>query len=209
MAVTLRPYAPHDFAAVHRLDQECFPPGIAYSKMMLRYFLKLSSADGIVAEDAGKIAGFILTEENPPLAHILTLDVAQTHRRKGVGSALLGESERNLAARGVRTILLETAIDNESAVAFWQRHGYRTEATLKRYYLGRTDAFEMRKILREIQTGQFAKEFILENQVGRPVFDKLREQEKSHPIEEVGKRLRDMMSWIRDAKKDSSDPNAR
>ena len=39
--------------------------------------------------------------------------------------------------------------------------------------------------------------------------EKLRERERAHPIEEVGKRLRDMMSWIRDAKKDSSDPNAR
>ena len=67
----------------------------------------------------------------------------------------------------------------------------------------------MRKILREIQSGQFAKEFIIENQVGRPMFDKLREAEEDHPIEEVGKRLRDMMSWIREAKKDSSDPNAR
>jgi len=55
--------------------------------------------------------------------------------------------ESNLAARGVRSILLETAIDNEAAVAFWQRHGYRIEAVLKRYYLGRLDAYEMRKIL--------------------------------------------------------------
>jgi [ribosomal protein S18]-alanine N-acetyltransferase len=114
---------------------------------MLRYFLKLPSADGIVAEEAGKIVGFILTEENPPLAHIITLDVAEAQRRQGLGSALLADSERNLAARGVRTILLETATDNEAAVAFWQRHGYRTEATLKRYYLGRIDAFAMRKIL--------------------------------------------------------------
>src|SRR5512141_2189343 len=68
---------------------------------------------------------------------------------------------------------------------------------------------EMKRILKEIQTGQFAKEFILENQVGRPVFEKYREAERAHPIEEVGKRLRDMMSWIREAKKDSSDPNAR
>ena len=147
MAVILRPYDPGDFAAVHRLDEACFPPGIAYSKMMLRYFLKLPSADGIVAEDAGKIVGFILTEENPPLAHIITLDVAEGHRRQGVGSTLLAESEQNLARRGVRTILLETATDNEAAVAFWQRHGYRIEATLKRYYLSRIDAYEMRKIL--------------------------------------------------------------
>ena len=52
-----------------------------------------------------------------------------------------------LAARGVRRVSLETATTNEPAVAFWQRHGYRTVAVLKRYYLGRLDAYEMRKIL--------------------------------------------------------------
>jgi ribosomal-protein-alanine N-acetyltransferase len=147
MAVTLRPYEPGDFTAVHRLDEACFPAGIAYSKMMLRYFLKLPSADGIVAEDSGTLVGFILTEENPPLAHIITLDVEESYRRQGVGSALLEESEQNLARRGVRTILLETATGNDGAVAFWQRHGYCIEATLKRYYLSRIDAYEMRKIL--------------------------------------------------------------
>ncbi|MFI5092447.1 MAG: N-acetyltransferase [Candidatus Acidiferrum sp.] len=147
MAVALRGYEPHDFAALHRLDQSCFPAGISYSKTTLRYFLTIPSADCVVAMDGAGIAGFILTEENPPLAHIITLDVAETHRRQGVGSALLAESEKNLALRGVRTILIETAIENEAAVAFWKRHGYLIEAVLKRYYLGRLDAYEMRKIL--------------------------------------------------------------
>jgi len=96
----------------------------------------------------------------------------------------------------------------------WMRHSISDTAEYGDYTRGPriiTDETrkEMRRILREIQTGAFAKEFILENQVGRPVFDKLREAERSHPIEEVGKTLRDMMSWIREAKKDSSDPNAR
>jgi ribosomal protein S18 acetylase RimI-like enzyme len=147
MAVTLRSYEPHDFAALHRLDQSCFPAGISYSKTTFHYFLTIASADCIVAADGKRIAGFILTEENPPLAHIITLDVAEAHRRQGVGTAVLLESEKNLALRGVRSILLETAIDNDGAVAFWKRHGYRIEAVLKRYYLGRLDAYEMRKIL--------------------------------------------------------------
>jgi ketol-acid reductoisomerase len=62
---------------------------------------------------------------------------------------------------------------------------------------------EMKKILGEIQSGAFAREWILENQAGRPMFDKLREQGRAHPIEEVGRRLREMMSWLRDAKKES------
>jgi ribosomal-protein-alanine N-acetyltransferase len=147
MAVVLRPYDPRDFAALYRLDQACFPAGISYSKTTLRYFLSLRSADCLLATEGAHIAGFILTEENRPLAHIITLDVAENFRRQGVGSALLQESERKLALRGVRHILLETAADNEGAVAFWQSHGYRIEATLKRYYLGRLDAYEMRKIL--------------------------------------------------------------
>ncbi|MGQ9499476.1 MAG: ketol-acid reductoisomerase [Dissulfurimicrobium sp.] len=56
---------------------------------------------------------------------------------------------------------------------------------------------EMKKILDEIQSGQFAKEWMLENQVGRPMFNALRRREKEHPIEEVGARLRGMMSWLK------------
>jgi len=147
MPVTLRAYEPHDFAALHRVDQSCFPPGISYSRPTLHYFLTLASADCVVATDDKKVAGFIVSEENPPLAHIITLDVAEKYRRQGVGSSLVQKLESNLAARGVHYILLETATDNAPGVAFWQRHGYRIEATLKRYYLGRGDAYEMRKIL--------------------------------------------------------------
>ena len=147
MPFTVRSYQPHDFPALHRLDQSCFPAGISYSKTTLHYFMTVRSADCIVATDADKIAGFILTEENPPLAHIITLDISASHRRQGIGTALLLESEKNLTLRGVHSILLETAIDNDPAVAFWKAHGYRIEAVLKRYYLARLDAYEMRKLL--------------------------------------------------------------
>jgi ketol-acid reductoisomerase len=56
---------------------------------------------------------------------------------------------------------------------------------------------EMEKILGEIQSGQFAREWVLENQAGRPSFNAIRRREAQHQIEEVGKRLRAMMSWIK------------
>ncbi len=58
---------------------------------------------------------------------------------------------------------------------------------------------EMRKILSEIQSGQFAREFVLENQAGKPGFTALRRQEAEHPIEAVGKDLRAMFSWLKKA----------
>jgi ketol-acid reductoisomerase len=55
---------------------------------------------------------------------------------------------------------------------------------------------EMRKILAEIRSGEFAREWVLENFAGRPVFKALERQGAAHPIETVGERLRSMMTWI-------------
>ncbi|NET35948.1 MAG: ketol-acid reductoisomerase [Cyanothece sp. SIO1E1] len=56
---------------------------------------------------------------------------------------------------------------------------------------------EMRKILKEIQTGQFAREFVLENQSGKAGFTAMRRREAEHPIEVVGQDLRAMFSWLK------------
>jgi len=56
---------------------------------------------------------------------------------------------------------------------------------------------EMKKILTEIQSGQFAREWVLENQANRAGFLAMRRRDADHQIEEVGKRLRSMMSWIK------------
>ncbi|ADD01343.1 ketol-acid reductoisomerase [Thermoanaerobacter italicus Ab9] len=56
---------------------------------------------------------------------------------------------------------------------------------------------EMKKVLSEIQSGKFAKEWLLENQVGRPQYNAMKDKEASHLIEKVGKSLREMMAWIK------------
>jgi len=55
---------------------------------------------------------------------------------------------------------------------------------------------EMKKILHEIQSGQFARDWILENKAGAPSFKATRRLQRNHPIEEVGRRLRRLMTWI-------------
>ena len=55
---------------------------------------------------------------------------------------------------------------------------------------------EMQKILKEVQSGKFAREWIKENEAGRPNFNKSREDQAKHKIEEVGKELRGMMPWM-------------
>lgn len=59
---------------------------------------------------------------------------------------------------------------------------------------------EMRKILQEIQSGQFAREWILECKANKPVFNALTKKGEQHPLEEVGARLRGMMPWLKKSK---------
>ena len=56
---------------------------------------------------------------------------------------------------------------------------------------------EMKKILSEIQSGEFAREYLLENKAGKPVFNSYRRAMDEHPIERVGKELRAMMPWLK------------
>lgn len=143
----LRAYQREDFETLYQIDQACYPQGIAYSKQTLRWFLRLPGAECLVAEADGRIAGFLLAESEGHRAHLITIDVLEAYRRRGIGSRLLRAIEERLAERGVRRVMLETATDNQAAVAFWQRHGYRTVEVLKRYYLDRLDAYSMQKPL--------------------------------------------------------------
>ena len=55
----------------------------------------------------------------------------------------------------------------------------------------------MRQVLKEIQNGQFAKDFVLEGQAGYPRMNAERQNLKAHPVEVTGARLREMMPWIK------------
>jgi ketol-acid reductoisomerase len=59
---------------------------------------------------------------------------------------------------------------------------------------------EMKKVLSEIQSGEFARNWLLENQIGRPVFNAMTKADAEHPVEQVGKELRAMMPWLKKKK---------
>ncbi|WP_255193495.1 ketol-acid reductoisomerase [Natronobeatus ordinarius] len=63
----------------------------------------------------------------------------------------------------------------------------------------------MREILAEVQNGEFAREWIAENQANRPVYTQLREAEKAHEVEAVGERLRALFAWAEEPEEESED----
>lgn len=143
-----RDYRRSDLAPMWELDRACFPPGIAYSRAELRAFLSRKTAETIVAEREGRIVAFVLgCRRGRTGGHVITLDVAASARRHGLGRRLLAELERRFRAAGVRRVRLETAVTNAPAIAFYERLGYRKTAHLASYYGPGTHAWRMDKTL--------------------------------------------------------------
>jgi ribosomal protein S18 acetylase RimI-like enzyme len=149
----IRAYREVDFETLYAIDQVCYPKAIAYTREELRWYLSLRGAECAVAEARAstktartKIAGFVVTISRAKHGHIITIDVLETHRRTGIGSALLQHAERQMRERGVEEVWLETATNNEAAIAFWKKHGYRTHGRLPNYYPDGLDAFAMSKL---------------------------------------------------------------
>ena len=143
--ISLRPYSPEDFEALYEIDQACYAQGIAYSRPEMRAYLRFPNADCLIAMMRGKPVGFCLTAYREDRGHIITIDVLEAYRRHKVGSRLLDAVESRLAQSGVSEVILETATENHSAIAFWEKHGYRTRGVWKGYYPGGRDAYAMIK----------------------------------------------------------------
>jgi [ribosomal protein S18]-alanine N-acetyltransferase len=168
---TIRDFQPADFDTLWRIDQHCFPPGISYSRTELKLYIRRRGSFTLLAVDAasaataapdlgaGKkilppispadvtVAGFIVAEATRASGHIITIDVIAAARRSGVGSLLLRAAEDRLRAAHCRSVELETAVDNVSALSFYKRHGYSLIHTFPRYYSNGVDALVLKKNL--------------------------------------------------------------
>ena len=149
MEVTLRDADSRDFEVLWSIDQQCFQPGIAYSKRELATYMAIRGSFTIVATDsATKIVGFLVAiPRRNDIGHVITIDVLKEARRLGVGSKLLSEAEVRFRKMGCHAVSLETAVDNRSALAFYKHHQYFLVKTVPHYYSNGVDALLLQKDL--------------------------------------------------------------
>jgi len=147
VAIALRKFKPEDFESLWRMDQECFPPGISYSRQELKSFIQQQGAFTLVATNDKRAPQGFIVGHCGAIGHVITIDVAPGARRSGVGSLLLQAAEEQMRSAGCRAVGLETAVDNVTALSFYKRHGYNVIRTWPRYYSNGVDALVLRKTL--------------------------------------------------------------
>jgi ribosomal-protein-alanine acetyltransferase len=110
----------------------------AFSKRQIATLLADYNSIGLVARVNEKVGGFLICsidhERSEPFGHILTLDVAPVHRRRGIAQKLLQEVENLLRSKGVRECRLEVREDNAAAINLYEKLGYERIEKLERYY---------------------------------------------------------------------------
>ncbi len=154
-AFTIREFRKSDFGRLWEIDQKCFPAGISYSQPELLFYMRRPRAFTLVAEVAchekgleseSDAIGFVVAEAGRA-GHIITIDVLHEFRRSGLGSQLMAAAEQRLQREGCQSVILETAVDNASALAFYKRRQYFLVKTIPQYYATGVDALVLKKDL--------------------------------------------------------------
>jgi [ribosomal protein S18]-alanine N-acetyltransferase len=159
-----RDFRKADFETLWRIDQACFDPQLAYSRIELAFYMRRPGAFTLVAEAEGgevsgngstqrRILGFTVAEARGRSGHIITIDVVAEARRGGIGSALLLAAEKRLQQAGAVAVELETPVNNAAAIRFYKDMGYFVETTVTGYYSNQMDALVMRKELEPVASG--------------------------------------------------------
>ena len=123
----------------------CFKHG--WNESMMRQMLLMPGAVGLIAYNQNEPIGIVMCAYSPQQADIVTFGVLPSYRGKHVSDELIEESFRFLAKQGIKEIFLEVAVDNEHAIALYQRHGFKEVGRRPDYYVRgdvKTDAFVMR-----------------------------------------------------------------
>lgn len=149
----LREYSSDDLGAIFALDEVCFTRPFRFSKRAMEQFAEARNALTVVAEDEAtrEIAGFCIGHVERArkglVTYVVTLDVAPAFRRHGLARQMMQSIEQQALEADCGAVELHVWVENEAAIAFYEREGYERSHMVKSFYgLGR-HAYVYRKPL--------------------------------------------------------------
>ena len=146
----LRPFRSSDLETLSAIDRSCFPASVAYSRQELESFITQPDSRTWVAVEGDTVLGFLVADRrSKDVGHVITIDVLEAWRRRGVGNQLMAAVEHWAETLALRLIYLETAENNVAAQRFYEARGYRRAKMLHDYYANGAAAWVMVKRLDE------------------------------------------------------------
>jgi ribosomal-protein-alanine N-acetyltransferase len=143
----IRPIRPQDIFSVIKITYETLPE--RYSPEIFNKFYELFPEGFYVAEKLHKIVGFIVgIKTNNENARITLLTVINNYRKQGIGSALINQFLKEMSLQNIKEVELEVRVNNDTAIKFYKKHGFKIIETIPRFYLTGEDACIMRRVLR-------------------------------------------------------------
>ncbi|MGC1462188.1 MAG: N-acetyltransferase [Terracidiphilus sp.] len=151
-----RLYRPGDFPQLYAIELACFQPPIRFSR---RYMQQLIAdpdsatwiAESKSAEQEDQMTGFAIVNwakhDTQTIAYIQTLEVAPTHRHRGIGTELLHRLEASAIAAGAQILWLHVAETNPAAIRLYQSHGFQPQSREENYYTHSLHALILSKTL--------------------------------------------------------------
>jgi ribosomal-protein-alanine acetyltransferase len=131
------------------LSRDCIEHGLRWSWTAQRVRRCIGDRDTnvLVVRDRDTIAGFAIMKYGVDEAQLFLLAVRPSHRRRGIGTALLSWLEVTARTAGIRVIRLQVRSTNDAAIAFYRNIGFRSTAVYPAYYQGTEDALLMSRDL--------------------------------------------------------------
>ena len=140
--ITIRKMQVKDALSVSRIEQEIFSKPWSYQGFVDA--LNLGNAIFFVAEEEGKIAGYIGMYMSLDEGEITNVAVTAKMRQRGIGGMLLSEMKKEAERRSIAKIILEVRVSNAGAIRLYERNGFKNCGVRKGFYeLPKEDAYIM------------------------------------------------------------------
>ncbi|MGD0798806.1 MAG: N-acetyltransferase [Acidobacteriaceae bacterium] len=149
--VRLREYRAGDLEAMWALDVACFAEAFRFSRRAMRGFAEARGAAAVVAEVSGGegegagMVGFCVAQLEGEAGYVVTLDVAEAWRRRGLARRLMEEVEARMRAAGAVGMALHVSVENAAAIGFYAGMGYARVGRVKGFYGRGGDAWVYRR----------------------------------------------------------------
>ena len=136
--VRLREYRAGDLEAMWALDVACFAEAFRFSRRAMRGFVEEQGAVTVIAEvgagEDAELVGFCVAQLEGEVGYVVTLDVAEAWRRRGLARRLMEEVEARMRKARAMGMALHVSVENAGAIGFYEGMGYARAGRVKGFY---------------------------------------------------------------------------